>query len=204
MNRKRWKVASDGRMNPALLSVVAGILESSATLDEQAAKKREKEAKKFEILGALSEIPDGIRELTNSKKKEAINIPIEKSLSLGTMASAQVLAGLAAELALKYAYEDDNPERCAQRIHNLSDLFGSLSSERKKQIEEDYRIRVQEHSHNPASGWETAENAFQSAKDHFVKWRYMPQKLDEFHLEQPVWLREATASILATLGQNIK
>ena len=186
------------RKNPKLLSVVIGMLESSARLDEEAAKKRRVEAKSH---GSFA----GPVRMASGKVGKMIRLPVGQTLSLGTTVSAQVLAGLAAELALKYAYEADYPRRVAPGTHKLySGLYSKLSDDRKRVIETDYIERVQRHSQKPSDGWETAERVFRSANNYFEYWRYIVEPGQENIHVEPIFLREATASVLKTLGCNIR
>ena len=186
------------RKDPNHLSVVIGMLESSAHLDEEAAKKRKVEAASYGSSVGPVRLPSG-------KVGEGIQIPVGRTLSLGTMVSAQVLAGLTAELALKYAYEADHPDKAAPGTHKLySGLYCKLSNDRKRGIEVDYAERIRRHPQKPSDGWETAEQVFQSANNYFEYWRYIVELGKENSYAEPIYLREATASVLKTLGCNIR
>ena len=118
--------------------------------------------------------------------------------------SAQVIAGLGAELALKYVYEIENPSATAPQTHKLYDkLYSKLSANRRDNVETDYAVRIQRHQSEPDQGWKTAEQVFQSANDYFEKWRYVTEEDTVITYSQPVFLREAICSVLKTLGVNI-
>lgn len=186
------------RKDPNLLSVVIGMLESSAHLDEEAAKKRQVEATSH---GRSA----GPIRMASGEVREMIRLPVSQTLSLGTTVSAQVLAGLAAELTLKYAYEADHPCKAAPGTHELyRRLYRKLSDDRKRVIEADYAERIRRKPQRPSAGWETAEKAFRSANNYFEYWRYIVEPGQENSYVEPIFLREATASVLKTLGCNIR
>ena len=125
-------------------------------------------------------------------------------VSRGITLSAQILAGQAAEVALKYAYEFEHSDKTAPQIHWLDDLYSRLSEGVKKRIEEDYSIRKQRHGHSLWPGWETAEEVFRSARDYPVRSRYAMEEGQPDWQSQPIFLREAVCSVLASLGQNVQ
>ncbi len=118
--------------------------------------------------------------------------------------SSQVLAGLAAELALKYVYEIEHPDVIAPQTHKLyNDLYRRLSVNRRDEIEADYAARIQRYKRPPDEGWKTAEQVFRSANNYFSDWRYVAEEDSVILYAQPIFLRETICSVLKTLGINI-
>ena len=81
--------------------------------------------------------------------------PEERRL-LGKYQGRVVLASLAAELALKYAWEREpkNAGKSAHKIgsgHQLKDMFGGLSPDNKKAIEEEYCRRTSKQTNDRRS-----------------------------------------------------
>ena len=188
--RKRPK-----RKLPITVNVVVGMLESSAQLDGAAAERRRIEAAGFGKSRGFQRDRDG-------KTREVVDI--SGGYSIGITQSAQVLAGLAAELALKYAYETDNPDVVTPPTHKLYDkLYSKLSTNRRNNVEADYAVRTQRHHFEHDEGWKTAKQVFQSANDYFEKWRYVTEEDIVIAYSQPVFLREAICSVVKTLGVNI-
>ena len=182
------------RKGPLTIAYIVGMLESSAHLDTRGSEMRRVEANEA---GRAS----GRQMKLHGKSYQVIELP-SNSYSLGITLSAQVLAGQAAELALKYAYECEHRETAPQ-IHWLDDLYSRLSDSVKKRIEEDYSTRKQRHGASPWPGWETAEDVFHSARDYPVRSRYAIEEGQPDWQSQPVFLREAVCSVLASLGQNV-
>ena len=188
--RKRPK-----RKLPITIDVVVGMLGSSARLDTAAAERRQIEAERF---GTTR----GFQTDLHGNMREAIDI--SSGYSIGITQSAQVLAGLAAELALKYAYEADHPSAVAPRTHKLYDkLYRKLSAIRRQEVEADYAVRIQRHQSDPDEGWKTTCQVFRSANDYFEQWRYATEEGSVISYSQPIFLREAVCSVLKTLGANV-
>ena len=183
------------RKRPLTVDVVVGMLESSAQLDSAAAERRKIEA-------ADSGKSRGFQRDRDGKSRKVIDI--SGGYSIGMTVSAQVIAGLAAELALKCVYEIENPTAVAPQTHKLYDkLYSKLSTNRRDSVEADYAVRIQRHQFEPEQGWKTAEQVFQSANDYFERWRYATEEDTANAYSQPVFLREAICSVLKTLGVNI-
>ena len=191
-NEKRKRL---GRKQPITKDVVVGMLDSSARLDALAADKQREEAKEFGR--SMKEHVD-----MDGKSYEVINI--SGGYSIGIMLSAQILAGQAAELALKFAYEAENPNQAAPKSHELSGLYERLSQDRKDKIEKDYAIRIQRRESLPSDGWQTVEQVFRSGKDYPVHFRYLAEEGRTLPYTQPIFFREAVCSVLASLGTNIR
>ena len=117
--------------------------------------------------------------------------------------SARVLLSLAAELALKFAYEQENPDATADKTHDLLDLYCKLSKQRRDEIEADYSLRAHPHQTIQAANWQTAGGVFKAARNHFTDWRYVSEEGRAIPFFQPDFLLEAVCSICKTLGMNI-
>ena len=194
MSKAKAKKQSKRKL-PITRDVVVGMLEGSALLDTAAAERRKCEAERFgKSLGFKQDPHGNVQEV----------VDISGGYSIGISQSAQVLAGLAAELALKYAYETDHPACVAPSTHKLYELYSKLSVNRRQEIEADYQVRIQRHQSDPDEGWKTAKQVFQSANDYFEKWRYATEEDTAIPCSQPVFLREAVCSVSKTLGANIR
>ena len=183
------------RKLPSTIEVVVGMLEGSTNLDGMAAKKREVESKEFGKETGQHVSVDG---------KLLSVVDITGGYSLGISISAQIIAGQAAELSLKYAYEAEHPNKYAETTHRLDVLYNQLSQDRKKRIEEDYAERMQRYDRSPQEGWETAQKVFHSGRDYPVLFRYATEEGRDIPFMQPVFLREAVCSVLASLETNIR
>ena len=172
------------------------MLESSALLDERANDKRREEAEKT---GNTRDAKMG----WHGKSYQVIDLPIY-SYSLGITLSAQILAGQAAELALKYAFEIDHSDRSAPPTHELGDLYSRLSQERKLTIEDDYSRRKHRHDTPQICGWQSAQELFLSATHYPVLFRYATEEGQPPYEVHPIFLREAICSVLSTLGINVR
>ena len=193
---KSKSAAAKRRKSPVTIPAIVGMLESSAHLDALAAEKRKDEEKQ---VGA----PTGRKVDWHGKSYELVELPHD-AYSIGITLSAQIVAGQAAELALKYAFQVENPDKVAPQIHWLDDLYRRLSSNRKNQIEGDYSLRKSRHSSHPWPGWQTAEEVFRSGRDYPVLFRYATEEGQAPYEVQPVFLREAVCSVLASLGANVR
>lgn len=117
---------------------------------------------------------------------------------LGKYQGRVVLVSLAAELALKYAWEREpnNADKSARKIgpgHQLKDMFGELSPDRKQAIEEEYCQRT-----NPHTKCQTAEETFGQYKKPFVEFRYMGEcPLSGEEAMRATDLIHATKSVIA-------
>ena len=182
------------RKTPMTINLIAGMLESSAILDTRAAEQREIEAKTLGKPMGSHRGPDGIM-------REVIDV--SAGHSLGMTQSAQVLAGLAAELALKYAFESEHPKSVAPSSHHLHDLYCKLSENKRTSVESDYAKRIKLHTDKPPVGWRTTKQVFQSADNYFVDWRYLSEEGSTLSNARPIFLREAVCSVMAALGVKI-
>ena len=175
------------RKRPITVDVIVGMLESSAQLDSTAAERRKIEAADFGMSRGFQRGLDG-------RTRQIVDI--SGGYSIGITQSAQVIAGLAAELALKYVYEIENPNAIASQTHKLYDkLYSKLSAKRRDNVEADYAVRIQRHQSGPDEGWKTAKQVFQSANDYFEKWRYATEEDAVITYSQAIFLREAICSV---------
>ena len=184
-----------GRKTAITPDLVVGLLESSAHLDEFAAARRKEDAARYGTVKRRQAVPpDGtIREVTF----------LERAYSLGITQGAQVLAGLAAELALKYVWEDENSGQSAAGTHKLHNLFRSISRTRRDEMDADYKVRLQRHANKPPSGWQTLDDVFRTTNDYFESWRYVSEEGAHIPYVEPRFLREAVCSVLKTMGVNV-
>ena len=129
--------------------------------------------------------------------------PTQRRL-LGKYQGRVVLASLAAELALKYAWEREpkNEGKPAPKIgsgHQLKEMFGELCSDRKEATEEEYsRGRTIKQTKS-----ETAEEAFGQYKKPFEEFRYMGEyPLSSEEAMRATDLIQATKSLIAVARAN--
>ncbi len=183
------------RKSPHSISFIVGMLESSAHLDNLGQERRGQEADTMENNGS-----DNV--LLNGKVYQAVVLP-PNSCSLGITLAAQILAGQAAELALKYVFEQENPSKTAPQIHRLDILYSKLSEWSKKMVEADYLNRKRLHDALLWPGYETAEEVFRTSRDYPVWARYATEGGQQSVQLQPIFLREAVCSVLASGGYNV-
>ena len=173
-NRK-GTMKKSSRKQPITKHMVVGLIESSVHLDKLAGEKRRSEEVEFgRATGQTMEFGGESYKV----------VDLSGGVSIGILLSAQMLAGHAAELALKYAYESENPNQYAPNIHDLDSLYGKLSPERKDGIEADFAKRREGHESEPGDGWKTAEEVFRSGKDYPMLFRYGTEEAPpNFHFQ---------------------
>ncbi len=196
--QKRLEKKSSRRKLPITIPAVVGMLESSAHLDERAREKRKEEAQHSGV-----NITRGEKMEWHGQSYEIVDLP-SNSYSLGIMLSAQILAGQAAELAIKYVYQIEHPTAPPLEGHFLDDLYVKLSNGRRVRVEEDYAVRMRHHSSQPIPGWLTAEQAFRSGRNYPVLFRYATEEGQSSYEVQPIFLREVVCSVLASIGTNVR
>ena len=193
------------RKQPITLATIGGMLKSAAIINEHFNTRLEQESI---VVGTILRTPTGKEReaLQLSDRASALGIDLTEgysgNYSIGMYQSCQVLVGLAAELALKFAYEQDNPSMDPPGGHDLFVLYGKLSQDRKADIESDYSIRILRRQDMQPVNWQTAESVFKAVRNHFVDWRYMSERRVIPYF-QPVLLVEAACSVCKTLGMNI-
>ena len=101
---------------------------------------------------------------------------------------------LAAELALKFLWQQTNPEP-AGNVHNLDKLFKGLKKCLQTKIEVKYSERCK--AHHPPEGWETPKQAFELCKDASIQWRYLvEEKRFPDYAMHATYLKYAILSVL--------
>lgn len=117
---------------------------------------------------------------------------------LGMYQARVVLMVLAAELALKFLWQQTNPEPAGDG-HNLDKLFNGLKKCLQIKIEVKYSERCKAHqpAAPPPEGWETPKQAFELCKDASIRWRYLVEekKFPDYAM-QATYLKYATLSVL--------
>ena len=123
--------------------------------------------------------------------------PIQRR-ELGKYLGRVVLASLAAELALKYAWEHQpiNADKAFPRNssgHQLNEIFKKLCNDRQKAIEAEYRKKT-----NTQTKCITAEEAFGQYEKPFEEFRYMGEyTLSREESMRATDLIQATRSVIA-------
>ena len=126
-------------------------------------------------------------------KFDIAKVAPEEIREMGKYQGRVVLVSLAAELALKFAWEQENPGQTASNNHNLEHWFKQLSSSLKKSIEREYlKFATQ-----PKVGWKTANQTFKKCKDSSLDWRYIVEEgHGPQHKMQATYLKHATMSVI--------
>ena len=126
-------------------------------------------------------------------KPKVVNLDSEQRQELGKYQGRVVLAGLAAELALKWLWERDNHPSSSKSCHDLLILFDELSEDLKGKIRAAYLQRA-----CPCEpGWESADKVFKICKNAFVDWRYVVEEGGfKDYVMHATYLHHATRSVL--------
>ena len=126
-------------------------------------------------------------------KHQVANLDSEQRKELGKYQGRVVLAGLAAELALKWLWERDNQPSSSKSCHDLLVLFNELSEDLKGKIRASYLLRA-----CPCEpGWESADKVFKICKNSFVDWRYVVEEGGfKDYVMHATYLNHATLSVL--------
>lgn len=122
----------------------------------------------------------------------------------GALSSSFLLAAHAAELALKLAYEYENPQKTALSKHYLDKLYRELTTTRKLNIETEYTKRIGLHESTSIHGWQSAEEVFSTGRDFPVLLRYLTEEGQPPFGIHPNFLREAVCSVLGSIGTNVR
>lgn len=122
----------------------------------------------------------------------------ERLQELGKYQGRVVLVALAAELALKFAWERENEGEAASD-HDLLKWFDHLSDGLKERIRREYQTRVT----NPLEKeWDTADQVFEICRNAFVDWRYIVEKGNfPNYIMRATYLKEATLSVIHALDE---
>ena len=165
---------------PETLDFVRGLLESADDISEALSRELE---------------PRRVLALEN---KTIANLEPEHVQDLGKYQGRVVLVALAAELALKFAWETENMGG-ARIGHTLDELFGRLSNDLQDRIRIEYRRRVRD-PHEP--DWETVDQAFKKCRDAFENWRYIVEegKYPKY-IMRATYLKEATLSVVHVVAR---
>ena len=131
------------------------------------------------------------------------NKSVQRPYYSGVLQSALLLTALAAELSLKLAYENENPNETAPEVHYLDELYSRLTPSRKRDIEEEYSRREKLHKNPPIPGWQTAEDVFRSGRALPVVLRFITEEGQSSFGIHPNFLREAVCSVLGSLGTKV-
>ena len=113
---------------------------------------------------------------------------------MGRYQGRVVLVSLAAELALKFAYELEKPEKTATTNHDLKYWFKKLSGALRKSVENHYSHLAAP----PRDGWMTAAEAFEKCKNSSLEWRYIVEDGEgPQEIMRATYLKYATLSVVA-------
>ena len=145
------------------------------------------------IGAALPDSPRWLAQRISGGKSKIAKLDPEQRQELGEYQSRVVLAGLAAELALKWLWEKGNQSCSAKSCHDLSVLFNELSEEIKGKVRAGYLKRV-----CPSEqGWDSVDNVFKICKHAFVDWRYIVEKGGfKDYIMHVTYLNHATRAVL--------
>ena len=175
MSKTKNTVKSNAkRKRMETLDFVLGLLCSA---DEIAGKlpndfhPREQLHKKYDISGCT---PDQIREF-------------------GMYQGRVVLVSLAAELALKFAWEQEHKDEVAETTHDLKQLFDHLSPHSQERIRSEY-VPL---GGQAVQGWKTVDQVFKTCRCAFENWRYIIEE-DNFpnFIMQATYLKHAALSVI--------
>ena len=143
-------------------------------------------------------LPGTIHSIENLVKLEALNN--NPHYQDGITVSYVVLCAHAAELVLKYKLQYDG--KPFKRIHDLYCLYQPLSDESKVAIQREFDWLISKTPVETYSGlfdkWDSAESVFRSARDIYVKWRYIVEKVPNPCGVDPFALYTAVRSVLRT------
>ena len=122
----------------------------------------------------------------------------EEIQEMGEYQGRVVLVALAAELALKFAWETEN-QGGAPWGHDLHQHFVSLSENLKEKIRSEYQRRIANQSEKE---WDTADKVFKICRKAFEDWRYIVEegKSPKF-IMRATYLNDATLSVIQVINQ---
>ena len=152
------------------------------------------------LLISADEIPRALngelepRKVLARKHTNIAKLSPEQIQDLGKYQGRVVLVALAAELALKFAWETENHNKAATNIHDLRDLFKCLSDNLKEQIRKEYQRRITDPSEKD---WETVDQVFTICRKAFEDWRYIVEEGSyPNYIMRATYLKEATQSVI--------
>ncbi len=92
----------------------------------------------------------------------------------GRYQSRVILTAMAAELVLKFLYEQRGDRKPAPQHHDLHKLYGGLTGSDQHAVEFIYQRLLRERDYPPSEDWcERAYSVFEQCKNAFVDWRYI-------------------------------
>lgn len=159
------------------------------------------------------ETPEAVRGLLRAADKARIGLSSEprhlaannidelptcKVTEFGQYQGRVVLVALAAELALKFAYELHQPGKTATGTHDLNVLFTKLGKWRPA-IEDAYQELLKKREGSPPAEWcETASGVFKECHKAFDDWRYILEegKIPTGFVMRATYLGLAAASVV--------
>ena len=146
-----------------------------------------------EISNSLSEELEPRKVLAQKQTKIASLEPAHIR-ELGKYQGRVVLVALAAELALKFAWEAENQDEAAPAGHDLLECFDRLSDDLKEKTRIEYRKRVT----NPLNKeWETVDQVFTICCEAFEDWRYIVEEGSyPNYIMRATYLIDATQSVI--------
>ena len=151
------------------------------------------------LLVSADEIPRALsgelepRRVLAQKHTNIANLKPVQIQDLGKYQGRVVLVALAAELALKFAWETEN-KGGAPGVHDLWKCFDRLSDDYKERIRSEYKRRV---TNLPEKGWETVDQVFKTCCDAFVDWRYIVEEGNyPNYIMRATYLKEAALSVI--------
>ena len=158
------------------------------------------------LLTSADEIPNMLsgelepRKVLAHKHTEVANLDPKQIQELGGYQGRVVLIALAAEMALKFAWETENTGG-APISHDLLQLYDGLSDSLKERIREKYQERVT----NPKEEvWATPDQVFKICRKAFVNWRYIAEKGKyPNYIMRATYLKEATLSVVDVIKESI-
>ena len=174
------KEGKPNRKRPETLDFVGGLLKAADKIDKTLPNQGE-----FHPRVTLH----GERNIANSTLKQR--------QKLGMYQGRVVLVAFAAELALKFVWERENPCKPACGIHDLQKLFNCLSDDLKNKIRSEYVKRA---GSPKEEEWKTADQVFTTCKDAFEDWRYIVEEgqLPTKYEMRVTYLKHATLSVVHT------
>ena len=157
------------------------------------------------LLISADEIPKALtgklepRKVLAQNHTNISNFNPEEIQDLGKYQGRVVLVALAAELALKFAWETEN-QGAAPGNHNLLRCFCRLSSNLKEEIRSEYRRRVPDPI---GQEWKTVDQTFTIYRDSFVDWRYIVEEGKyPSYIMRATYLKEATLSVVHVVDRR--
>ena len=139
------------------------------------------------------------RKVLAQKHTDIADFNPEQIHDLGKYQGRVVLVALAAELALKFAWETEN-QGGAPAGHDLQRCFCRLSDSLKENIRDEYQRRVTDPLEKE---WETIDQAFTICRDAFVDWRYIVEEGKyPSYIMRATYLKEATFSVIDVVTQR--